>query len=156
MQLNIHRFFHLSSHRDKTQDKIKNDKQRLNPSEQKKKFSKTCISKEIQIIHNTDPPPPFPPHNTREKRTQLHLCSDTCMLSYRGSMLGQFTGCEGKFYFWSNSNPFVRGREGRGRGVQYMYVQHRLSQCTFSFPKSCIVGCSQNPCNTFLLTILYL
>ena len=39
-----------------------NDKQRLILlNKKKKKFSKTCISKEIQIIHNTEPPPhPLP------------------------------------------------------------------------------------------------
>ena len=57
MQFNIHRFFHLSSYRDKHKTKSKWQTE-INPSEQKKKkFSKTCISKEIQIIHNTEPHP---------------------------------------------------------------------------------------------------
>ena len=42
----------------KTKSKMTNrDRILLN---KKKKFSKTCISKEIQIILNTDPPPPIP------------------------------------------------------------------------------------------------
>lgn len=49
MQFNIHRFFHLSSYRDKTQDKIKNDKQRSNPSEQKKE-----IFKDMHIKRNSN------------------------------------------------------------------------------------------------------